>query len=117
MPTSELTRSRIAERAAILSEATAQRRALARTYETAMRELAGRGDWQGALVAVKSAGFSEAQVARRLDVMRSTVNRWLRGKTEPPPESVPGFVEALSELMWAGVVASAAQAREAAPAH
>ena len=63
-------------------------------------ELVGHGEWQAAIKLVVVEGrISEADLARGLEVMRSTVNRWMNGQTVPQAASVPQMVSKIQEML------------------
>ena len=62
-----------------------------------------RNDWRAAITtAVQHGNLSEAQIARGLEMTRSTVNRWLSGQTEPPGANMPRLGQKLIELVREG---------------
>jgi ribosome-binding protein aMBF1 (putative translation factor) len=90
----------VRERERILAQAAPSRQEYLEGCATIIDTLSRRGDWQGAVkVAVEWAGLSQADIARELEVMRSTVSRWLSGKTEPPREGIPDFGRQLQEMV------------------
>ena len=80
--------------------AMADRRQLNLDVAAGFRELAQAGAWHHAVrLVVEEGGVSEARLADRLGVIRSTVNRWIRMKSRPMPAAIPGFAAQVMELL------------------
>jgi predicted transcriptional regulator len=57
-------------------------------------------EWQSVIaIVIQEAGLNEADIARGLEMTRSTVNRWLSGQTEPPSVNMPKLGEKLVRLV------------------
>ena len=63
--------------------------------------LASEGAWTSAIrLSVRIGGVPQAEIARGLGVMRSTVTRWYQGETAPPDSLIKNFGKALSCNLW-----------------
>jgi hypothetical protein len=101
MPTGVLGRPDQLSREEILSQVEIPRAAALEQAATAVRQFTAIGDWQGVMMALQMVGFSPADIARHLHVMRSTATRWANGQTRPPAEAAPVFAERIVELLKA----------------
>jgi hypothetical protein len=65
-------------------------------------ELVELGNWRAAIRLVVLEGrIGEAELARSLEVMQSTVTLWMNGQTTPQAASVPYMVQRIQELLLA----------------
>lgn len=68
--------------------------------ETGINLLAERGDWSGAVrLASEEGRLSQADIARGLDVTRSTVMRWVKGETRPPQALISAMARRLAVML------------------
>jgi DNA-binding transcriptional regulator YiaG len=76
-----------------------QRVQLLQETANAVKSLATAESWKWAIKAVTKSGLSQADIARGLDVTRSTVMRWEKGETTPPAASIPVLRSHLLKLL------------------
>lgn len=67
-----------------------------------IRKLALAGDWSSAVqMAIDVGGLTIRDIALGLEVMQSSVGRWVRNETSPPRALIPYFTEKLVGLLRA----------------
>lgn len=84
---------------AVLDRVDLKRAQLLGEASSAIESLASAGTWQWAIKAVIKSGLSQADIARGLEVTRSTVMRWDRGETSPPASAIPSLKGLLLRLL------------------